>query len=465
MAAGAGGEKWSTQFGFLMAAIGSSVGLGNFWRFPYTAGENGGAIFILVYLLCIVLIAYPVLVSEYAIGRRGGKSSVGSVRAIAVESGASKHWSILSFVGMAGAFLILSFYSMIAAWVIAYIIPTFSGTFSAMVSSAESTEAARQAISQHYASVTGDKTTIILLHAVFMGVTALIVARGISGGIERASKILMPAFFVMLVGVVIFGAIAGDFGKAATYLFNFDFSGITGAGFLKILQDALGQAFFSVGVGVALMVTYGSYLKKEDKIVPSSTIVAGSDTLVALIAGLAIFPMVFAVGIDPTGGPGLFFVTLPNVFGQMPGGAIIGGLFFTLSLFAALTSAISLLEVSVAWVAEKIGRMPAALAMGGLCWAVGLGSIMSGEFFGFVDKLTEAIMLPLGGLLVALFAGWAIKREVFRDELTTSAAAFGVWRFLIRFVAPIGCAVIVLFGLRDFTVYFGGPNFLAFLGI
>ena len=445
-APGVSGEHWSSRFGFLMAAIGSSVGLGNFWRFPYTAGENGGAIFVLAYLICILLVGFPVLVAEYTIGRRGGKSAIGSVRAVAKESGSSQLWAALGWFGMAGAFIVLSYYSVIAGWVTIYIFKSFAGDFAALTP---------DQIAAEFGAVTSNKPIAIGAHAVFMGLTAFLVARGINNGIEAATKILMPAFFVMLVIVVVFGFFTGDVAGAASYLFRPDFGAFTdpetGAfapgRVMSAFSAALGQAFFSIGLGFGLMITYGAYLQKNMRVIDNAAIVAGSDTFVALIAGLAVFPIVFGFGLDPAGGAGLFFVTLPVAFSQMPPllGVVFGGVFFTLAFFVAITSSISLLEVSVSWADDHKGfpRRRAALILGFLCWLLGLASVYSGAFFDLMDYLTEKIMLPFGGLMVAVFAGWFIRREFLRDELSgASDGAFKYWRFLIKWVAPIGTVAI-----------------------
>lgn len=484
-------EHWGSRFAFLMAAVGSSVGLGNFWRFPYTAGSNGGSLFILVYLACIVLVAFPVLVGEYAIGRRGQHSAVRSVRDVARESGASGLWSALGWVGMIGAFLILSFYAMIAGWVVIYVFKAFSGAF---------VGANAEAVGAQFGAVfeTGKGfglpdeplklwgvPAVLLAHTAFMAVNVAIVARGVNKGIAWASKILMPAFFVMLIGILIFGVIIGDFGASLRYLFVPDLGTLyawtpvgdftaadvkaaceatpLAAEFVSvcaqservfsfarlgaIFSEALGQAFFSVGVGVGLMITYGSYLSRDVNITNSSVTVAAADTFVALIAGLVIFPLAFGFGQAADAGPGLFFVTLPNAFAAMPPvlGVVLGGAFFTLALFAAITSSISLLEVSVAWLEEKLNnRVMATVILGGAAWLVGLGSLYSLYIFDFIDQLTSKVLLPLGGFLVAVFAGWVVTRAVMRDELdATGEAAFGLWRSVTRWVAPIGAGSIL----------------------
>ncbi len=486
-------EHWSSRFGFLMAAIGSSVGLGNFWRFPYTAGENGGAIFVIVYLLCILLVAFPVLVSEYAIGRRGGMSAMGSTAAVAREAGVSRHWGLLGWVGAIGAFLILSFYSVVAGWVLIYIFKAFSGQFAGLSpeeirssyeallaagggsglnpATASSTDMYAELLGEDFGATISNGPLVVGAHLVFMAITTFIVARGVQGGIETAVKILMPAFFVMLLGVVLFNAFAGNFGAAVSYLFQpqpcvlFDAPSIEGAAnacgapegaetrfnimnFLPILSSALGQAFFSVGVGVGLMITYGAYLNKDEQITGNARIVAGSDTLVALIAGFAIFPIVFGFGMSPNGGPGLFFVTLPAAFSQLPSilAVALAGIFFTLAFFAAITSSISLLEVSVSRAEERFPgkRVPVAIALGGVCFLIGVANALDLNVFDFFDQLTEKLFLPLGGLLIALFAGWAVRKEIFRAELTqTTDGMFTFWHVLIRWVAPIGTAVIL----------------------
>lgn len=478
-------EHWSSRFAFLMAAIGSSVGLGNFWRFPYTAGENGGSIFILVYLVCVALVAFPVLTAEYAIGRRGQTAAVGSIRALARDSKASQGWGSLGWVGMLGSFLILGFYSMIGGWVIIYMVKAFSGAF---------VGADGDAIAAQFGAIweTGEAfglpenaprflglPLVVITHTLFMAITLLIVSRGVNRGIALASQILMPLFFIMLLGVVIFGAIVGDLGAAVAYLTRPDVTALmepVAAGseemqfslakVRELFSAALGQAFFSVGVGVGLMITYGSYLDKSTRLIGSSGVVAGSDTFVALIAGLAIFPLAFGFGQDPAGGPGLFFVTLPNAFAAMPGalGVIVGGAFFTLALFAAITSSISLLEVSVAYAEDKLGgRVIATVVLGGLCWAIGLGSVYSLYVFDFMDQLTEKLLLPLGGFLVALFAGWIVSRSVLDEEFANANPTwYAIFRVLIRWVAPIGALLILVFSVM--TMVTNPPALISALG-
>ncbi|MEQ8406305.1 MAG: sodium-dependent transporter [Oceanicaulis sp.] len=472
MAGPAAHGTWNTRFGFLMAAIGSSVGLGNFWRFPYTAGENGGAAFVLVYLVCVALIAFPILLAELSVGRHARASAVGSTRKMAFDAGASELWSIAGWVGMAGGVLILCFYSVVAGWVAAYVFQMVQGVFVEM----DPVTAAEQ-----FGLLTGDTNTVIMWHAGFMLVTIGIVCLGVTAGIERAVTILMPLFFIMLVGMVIYGAVAGDVGAAARYLFVPDLTlseeevalltarGIAPEDQSKAIisffnpatislitpntvLEALGQAFFSIGVGSAIMITYGSYLRREDNLPQSSGIIAGADTMVAIIAGFAIFPFVFVFGMDAGAGPGLFFETMPAAFAQMPGGQWVGTAFFALAFIAALTSSISLLQVIVAFGEEHtdFGRVGSALFFGAIIFLLGIAAAMSGSFFDLLDVVSGKFLLPMGGLLIALFTGWVVSRALMRKELEeASNGFFGYWRFTIRYLAPIAVALIIIAGLAD----------------
>jgi NSS family neurotransmitter:Na+ symporter len=430
---------WSSRFGFLMAAIGSSVGLGNFWRFPYTAGENGGAAFVLIYLACVVLIGFPILMAELSVGRHARRSAVGSTRKMAFDAGASELWSIAGWVGMAGGVMILCFYSVVAGWVASYVYKMFTGTMVGMDPAA---------VSDVFGQLVGDTGTVILWHTLFMGVTMAIVCFGVIKGIERTVSILMPLFFLMLVGMVIYAGLTADMGAAVTYLFAPDFSKITAQTFL----EALGQAFFSMSVGSAIMITYGSYLSRDDNLPQSAGIIAGSDTLVAIIAGLAIFPFVFAFGLSPDAGPGLFFQTLPAAFSQMPGGQWVGAAFFFLALIAALTSSISLLQVIVAFGEEHtdFGRVGSALFFGAIIYLFGVAAAFSGDFFDILDKVSGTILLPLGGLLIALFTGWVVSKSLMQKELPHAGEKFfAFWRFTIRWLAPVAVGLIIVTGLAS----------------
>lgn len=440
MAAG-GTVTWNTRFGFLMAAIGSSVGLGNFWRFPYTAGENGGAVFVLVYLACVFLIAFPILIAELAVGRHARRSAVGSTRKMAFDAGASEMWSIAGWVAMCGGVMILCFYSVVAGWVAAYVFQMATGAF---------VGASPEVVAGAFGELVSDTPTVIGWHSLFMVVTIGIVSLGVTQGIERAVTILMPLFFLMLVGLVIYAGMTADMGAALAYLFTPDFSEFSG----QTLIAALGQAFFSIGVGSAIMITYGSYLRRDDNLPQSAGIIAGADTLVAIIAGLAIFPFVFAFGLNPEAGPGLFFETLPSVFAQMPGGQWVGTAFFVLAFIAALTSSISLLQVIVSFGEEHtdFGRVGSAVFFGAIIFMFGVGAAFSGGFFDVLDNVSGNILLPLGGLLIAIFTGWIVSRQLMLTELDkASATFFAYWRFTIRYLAPVAVAFIIIAGLLDMS--------------
>jgi NSS family neurotransmitter:Na+ symporter len=436
-------DTWSSRFGFIMAAIGSSVGLGNFWRFPYTAGEEGGGAFIMIYLFCVLLIGLPLLMAEYAMGRKSGMSAIEGFQSLARAESKSQNWGIATWIGTLTAFFISTFYVVISAWLLAFFIQSFGG-YSGMDAAASG---------QNFNDMIGQgehplrsKWYILFLLACFIGANVFVVGRGVKGGIERASTILMPAFFVMLVIVVGFAVMNGDTARAASFILEPKWEDVGFGTFLA----AIGQAFFSIGVGVGLMVTYGAYLSKDTNIPRSSLIVAGSDTLVAMIAGFAIFPIVFAAGLDPAGGPSLFFVSMPVAFGAIPGGEIFASVFFALALFAAFTSSISLMEVSVSWLEERQGvtRFGAALGIGFSMFMIGAAYVFSLEYLDFMDFMTEGLLLPLGGLLTATFAGWILSRDMLTSELG-EGMIMNAWRFLMRWFVPPFIAIILVFGFMD----------------
>lgn len=436
---------WSSRFAFIMAAVGSAVGLGNLWGFPFRTGANGGSAFVLVYIACVVFIAFPVLIAELSIGRHAQKSAVSSTRNMAREAGRSGNWSIVGWIGMIAGFLILTTYSVIAGQVMAFSAAGFAGGFG-----------------QEEMPFMGSNSWSMFWHFAFMFITVLVVSRGLKGGIERVVTILMPLFFILLAALTVYALITGEAGQAFAYLFQPDFSQIDGGVFVS----ALGQAFFSVGVASAIMVTYGSYLNKDANIASSSVIICTADTLVALVAGLMIFPIVFSFGLDPAVGFNLIFEAIPNVFVDMPFGNIIGGAFFFLAFIAALTSSISLLEATVAFVEEHsdFGRMQAALLFGGFAFLIGAGAVYSQEFAAnFIDLISNSILLPLGGFLVAVFAGWVVPKSLMREELShASGAMFGFFHIMIRYIVPIAVGLILILGLD--SNFFGG-RLNALLGI
>ncbi len=456
MAAAAGHHgHWSSRVGFLFAAVGSAVGLGNFWRFPYEAGENGGGAFVLVYLACILLIAMPLVLAELTIGRRGALNAVDSVRKVAKDEGRSTAWSVFGWTGMIAAFMVLTFYSVIGGWVISYVISAAQGTFAT---------ATPDAVAAQFDTLLADAGQLTIYHAIFMGLTGFIVSRGLQRGIEPAVEILMPALALMMLGLVIFSAVVGDFAGAVKFLFSADFSKITP----DVVLAAIGQAFFSVGVGAAIMLTYGSYLNKDVNLPQSSVVISLADTGIAILAGLLIFPIVFQFGLEPGQGPGLVFVTLPVAFGQMPFGGVVSFVFFLLLLVAAITSSISLLEIFVAWVEENldISRLTAAILGASAAWVIGLGSVFSFNLWadwqplGFIpllegknwfdtfDYIASNILLPLGGMLIAIFVGWRMSKSSVLEETGMSETIFfKLWYFLIRFAAPIAIGAVFVVNL------------------
>lgn len=444
-------DHWGSRFGFIMAAVGSSVGLGNFWRFPFTAGENGGGAFIIIYLFCVLFLGLTVLMAEYALGRKSGMSAIEGIHSLARAENKSENWQVVGWIGTLGAFFILTFYMVISAWVLAFIPQAVGGTFhefageAARLTAETGVEVSLADVSSsNFVSTISNKYVVGGLLAAFIAANTFIVAQGVKGGIERAATVLMPAFFILLIGIVGFALIEGDAGAAASFLLTPDFSEVTMSTFL----EAVGQAFFSLSVGSCLMITYGAYLSRDTNIPRASAIVASADTMVALIAGFAIFPIVFAFGADPAGGPGLFFVSMPIAFSQMGAlGVWVGGAFFLLALFAAFTSSISLMEVGVAWLEEREGvtRPGAAMGIGFVLFMIGMGYVYSADFIDFADIITGNIMLPLCALLLTVFAGWIISREMLTTELG-EGTIMNIWRFMCRWVVPPALTFILVLG-------------------
>lgn len=434
-----------------MAAIGSAVGLGNIWRFPFITGENGGGAFILIYLVTTAIIALPILIAEVMLGRMGQQSPINAMRNVAKSAGRSKFWVIIGIGSTLGAFVVLSYYSVIGGWAVRYFLYAISGTFAGMDNGAS------QALFENF---TADPGQVVLWHTVFIGINVGIVIWGLHAGIEKAVTVLMPLLFVLLIGMAIYAAGTPGFGQAVTFLFHFDFGKVTPITFLT----AIGQGFFSVSVALGAMMTYGAYLDKNVNIARSGVIIAIADAMVAILAGLVIFPLVFSYGLEAGSGPGLIFVTLPITLGQLGAGVVVGTAFFLLLVVAAITSAISLLEPIVSWAEESLGvkRKVSAAAMGAAAWFVGLGSafsfnIWSGfhplsgidifadkTIFDALDLTSTSLVMPTVGLLIALFAGWSLSGETAADALNAdpNAAWFRWWRFLIRYVAPLGVVSI-----------------------
>ncbi|MGB5721662.1 MAG: sodium-dependent transporter [Woeseiaceae bacterium] len=438
------GKTWSSGFTFILAAVGAAVGLGNIWKFPYVVGVSGGGAFVLVYLACVIFVAVPILIAELWIGRRGGHSPPVAMRVVAEKAGRSRLWIVVGWMGMLVGYLIASYYSVIAGWTLAYIFKAGSGFGGADPLT----------VSAQFDSLLADPLSMTLWHTVFITIALFIVAQGLRNGIERAVTILMPALFVMLIVMIGYAAVEGDFPAAIDFLFSTDFSKIDGT----IVLSAVGQAFFSISVAMGLIMTYGSYVPKNVSLTKSALIIAGADTLVALLAGLMIFPLVFANDLDPGSGPGLIFRTLPTAFAGMSGGAIFGSLFFLLLAFAAVTSIIAIIEPIVAYAEGKWGmrRRVGCVVFGFLAWAIGLASVFSfniladfapldalGPFagmnlFALIDYFTANLMMPLGGILMAVFVGWLVKPKVLAEDLSFgSPILFNVWLWMIRVVAPL----------------------------
>ena len=442
---------WSSRFAFVLAAAGSAVGLGNIWKFPYMAGENGGGAFVLLYLLCIALFGIPVMMSEVLLGRRGRSSPVNTMTVLAAEEKRSRVWRLLGLMGVLAGFLILSYYSVIAGWALAYVVETATGTFSG-VNGEQAGEIFNNLIS--------NPQRLLFWHTLFIVLTMVVVVRGVSKGLESAVRILMPALFLLIFIMIGYAMLHGDFLGGLKFLFEPDFSKLSP----EVVLKAMGQAFFSLSLGMGAIMMYGSYLPDDASIATTSFQVAFADTLVAILAGMAIFPIVFANGLEAGQGPSLIFNTLPLAFGQMTGGLIFGTIFFILLVFAAFTSAISLIEPAVAWLVEKfsISRFISSIICGLVTWVVGLGTVFSfntwskievfngtflegKSFFDLLDYLTSNIMLPLGGILICIFAAWFMTETSRREELKIKhEGAYKLWRFLARYITPIGVILIFL---------------------
>ncbi len=442
-------ENWSSRIGFLLASIGAAVGLGNIWKFPYTLGSAGGSAFVIVYLVAIFVVAMPIMMGEMVIGRRGRLSAPNTMRKLAAEAGASKAWAGLGWMGVVAVFLVLSFFSVVAGWSLAYVLKTATGAFVGL--SPGDAGGAFGAFLHAPGQVT-------FWHLVFMGFTVFVVSRGINSGIEKAMNVLMPGLFLMLVGLVVYALTQGAASEALDYLFVPDFSLLTP----DVVLAAVGQAFFSVNVGIGAVLTYSAYLPANVNLPRAAVTISLGDTLIALLAGLAIFPIVFANGLDPAAGPGLIFVTLSAAFGQMSGGVFFGSVFFLFVFVAALTSSIAMLELMVSRAEEgkNASRSRAAILIGGAAFLFGLLTVGSFSWwedvrllpgvpligdrsiFDFLDNLVTNFMLPIGGMLFALFAGWRISTETAREELGLGDTLFGVWRFLVRFVAPLAVGAV-----------------------
>lgn len=437
-------EHFGSKLGVIMASAGSAIGLGNIWKFPYEVGQNGGAAFIFIYLGCIIFIGLSVVIAEYVIGRRSDSNAVGAFKKLAPKTG----WWGVGMMGVISAVAILSFYGVVAGWTLDYLYQSFGNAFEGK--NAVELEGMFNDFVQH-------PFRPLLWQLIFMVLTCLLIYSGVKKGVERYTEILMPLLFVVIVLLAIRAVTLPGGSAGVRFLFQPDFSAINS----DVILSALGHAFFSLSLGLGALITYGSYVGKKENLTSISIQVVVLDTVIAILAGLAIFPAVFAYGIEPSSGPSLVFITLPNVFQQMPGGTFWGILFFLLLSVAALTSSVSLLEVVTAYVSEelKVKRHTAIIISGivitviGVFCSLSLGQfdnlrIMDLNIFDFLDKLSANYLLPLGGLLTSLFVGWKMPKEDFLDELSNGGklkvSAFGLLRFTLRWVAPMGILIVFM---------------------
>ena len=437
--------QWSSRMTFILAVTGSAIGLGNIWKFPYIAGDNGGGAFVLIYLICIFVIGFPIMVSEIMIGRKGRRNPITSMKILGLEEQGSENWKWVGLIGLMAGFIILSYYSVIAGWTLHYFKMSLLGELSNLDS---------ESVQTIFGELTGSAITQLMYHTVFMAISVAIIAKGIKDGLERAVKLMMPGLLFILIVLLFYSILQGDFMAGVNFLLMPDFTKITSQSVLA----AMGQAFFTLSLGMGCIVMYGAYLPKNESIIGTTTTIIFCDTIIALLAGLVIFPIVFQFGLKPTDGPGLIFLTLPLAFNEITGGYIFSGLFFILLAFAAITSALSLLEPSVAWMIENknYSRGKSALIIGVLIWLLGFLSIFSfnilsgftfwkGTLFDNFDYLASNILLPLSGLLFTIFASWIMKKENSIEELSdVSRHVYKLWRFGARYIAPIGVILVFL---------------------
>ncbi len=447
--------QWSSRLAFVLAATGSAVGLGNIWRFPYLAGENGGGAFVVVYLACVLLVGLPLMSAEILLGRRGRRNPMDAMRSLALAERRTPWWGGVGLMGILAGLLILAFYSVVAGWLLFYLYRSVSGW--AAVGTA--------GLDRLFSSLLSSPLWLVGTHTLFMVLTVTVVAMGVQGGLERSVKILMPTLLFML--LLLFGYAVGTpgFGEGVRYLLVPDFGVL--AERPALLLEALSQAFFSLSIGMGALMAYGAYLPKHASVFRMACWVTGLDTLVALLAGLAIMPLLFSYGLEPAQGTGLVFKTLPLAFGEMPGGRLWAIVFFLLLIIAAWTSAISLMEPATAWLIEnrRFSRPLAALTAGGVAWVLGVGCALSlnvwqeyklfdKNLFELLDYLTAKIMLPIGGVLIGCFAGWVIARRLTLAELhVPDGMLYRAWLFAVRYLAPAAVLVVFLdaFGIIGFS--------------
>ncbi|MGM0496709.1 MAG: sodium-dependent transporter [Bacteroidota bacterium] len=440
-------DSFGTKFGVIAAAAGSAVGLGNIWRFPYVAGENGGGAFILIYLLFIIAIGMPVMLSEFTIGRRAQRNAFGSFKRLAPNT----YWYLIGLLGVVAAFVILSFYSTVAGWTLEYIYLSFSNAFA---------EKNPDQLTTMFETFKAGTFRPILWQLVFMVLTAWIVIAGVKKGIEKYAKILMPILLLLIIVLDIRAITLPGASEGLEFLFSPDFSKLD----TNSILEALGQAFFSLSIGMGTLITYGSYINKKQNLTSTAINVSAADTIIAILAGIAIFPAVFAFGIEPNAGPDLIFRTLPNIFQQMPGGYFFSLTFFILLGVAALTSSISVLEVVVAYFVEELGilRKRATIiaavsitvlgVMSTMSWGV-MGDVRIFDFniFELLDFTASSVFLPIGGVFIVVFLGWYLGKKHIKEEITSDglykAKLTNIFVLIIKFLAPIAIAMVFLHGI------------------
>lgn len=441
---------WGQRGSFILAATGSAVGLGNIWKFPYITGENGGGAFVLMYLGCILLIGIPIMMAEILMGRRARANPILATAELCETAGASKGWTVIGWMGALAGLVILSFYTVIAGWTLEYVENAVSGKFVGL--DGESSQ-------QLFSGLLSDKGQLLQWHTAFTLMTVAILALGVTRGLESAVRIMMPALFVLLLILLGYAALEGEFATSLRFMFSFNPEDLSWEAALV----AMGHSFFTLSLGMGAIMAYGAYMPSNQSVGQTVMLVALLDTLVALVAGVAIFAFVFATpGISPGAGPGLMFVTLPVAFGNMGAGVVIGCIFFVMVMLAAWTSTISLLEPGVAYLNERFGlhRVIASFLLGVIAWVMGLGSVLSfndwadrqflwgKNYFDSMDFLATNIMLPLGGMLIALFVGWKLRDEHLLHELKfESARLLRWWRPILKYVSPIAVLIVLVNGI------------------
>ncbi|MEM1154999.1 MAG: sodium-dependent transporter [Pseudomonadota bacterium] len=450
-------ETWSSQTTFLFATISCSVGLGNLWRFPYVAGENGGGAFVLVYLACVLIIGIPAIMAELAIAKRGHSNPVATTAAVSLEETGHSRWQAIGWLSILAPLVALSFYGVVSAWALDYLLLAVQGRF------VEADQAQTAAL---FDELLASPIKMLLWFTLVIATVAMVVGSGVRAGIERVSKLMMPALFLLLFGLAMYSMLIGQTSAAVSFLFKPDFSKLTAEGMLM----AVGQALFSLAVGTGAILTYGAYLSTRTSITQSAWTIGIADTMAAMLAGLLIFPIVFASGLDPAEGPGLIFVTLPIAFSDMPGGVLFATLFFLLVLFAAFTSGLGMMEPAVSWLEDRPGwtRRRAAASIAVLIWILGLGAVFSFNLwrdftpldfipqmqgrtvFSILDFVTSNLVLPLNALMIALLAGLVIDQGRMRADIAMkTATAWSLWRFSMRFVAPLAITAMFIVNLLE----------------